>query len=254
MIDKDLQAVGLQEKEAKVYLAALELDKGTAQQIAIKAELKRPTTYVIMEELMRQGLVSSFYEGKKQYFVAENPERLVDILQNQKQDVEKREVYLQSLLPQLQSINNRQKDKPVVKYYEGKDGVASMIRECNRVNRGKKLFLLRNDDIALSTFGKDLTNDLASERAANDVFIKQIYTSEQYSPENVSMNEEAIWVSNKDFPVMSDIAIYEDRVRIIDFKSKLIGVVIESREIAQSFKTMHNLAWKHVESMKDAKK
>ena len=86
MIDKDLQAVGLQEKEAKVYLAALELGKGTAQQIAIKAELKRPTTYVIMEELMRQGLVSSFYEGKKQYFVAENPERLVDILQNQKQD------------------------------------------------------------------------------------------------------------------------------------------------------------------------
>jgi sugar-specific transcriptional regulator TrmB len=249
MIDKDLQIIGLQEKEAKVYLAALELGKGTAQQIAAKADVKRPTTYVIMDDLMRQGLVSSFYEGKKQYFVAENPERLTEILENRKRDVEKQQKQLNEILPQLKSINNRDKDKPVVKYYEGREGILTMVNECNKKNFGKKMFLFRNYDMFVSLLGEDLLVKIADEREKSNVSLKQIYSSkEPVSPGINFPNAEDIWVSNNQFPIDSDIAIYSDRIRIIDFKKKLIGVVIESREIAESFKTMHELAWKYLQS------
>ena len=43
-LDKELQKIGLSEKEAKVYLAALELGQASVQNIARKAEVNRATT------------------------------------------------------------------------------------------------------------------------------------------------------------------------------------------------------------------
>ena len=50
---QQLKQLGLEEKQAKIYLASLELGPDTAQNIAYKASLKRPTTYVILEELIK---------------------------------------------------------------------------------------------------------------------------------------------------------------------------------------------------------
>lgn len=65
--------LGLSEKEAKVYLAALELAQDSAQNIAKKAGVNRPTTYVILEKLMKLGLANTLEENKKTLFVAESP-------------------------------------------------------------------------------------------------------------------------------------------------------------------------------------
>ncbi|MDZ4385041.1 MAG: helix-turn-helix domain-containing protein, partial [Candidatus Moranbacteria bacterium] len=76
MLEKDLQEIGLNEKEARVYLSALELGQSTVQDIAKKALVNRATTYFVIESLMKSGLMSSFQKGKKQYFVAADPDRL----------------------------------------------------------------------------------------------------------------------------------------------------------------------------------
>ena len=44
---KKLEAVGLTEKQAKVYVAALFLGPAAVQRIAEQAEVNRATTYVI---------------------------------------------------------------------------------------------------------------------------------------------------------------------------------------------------------------
>jgi sugar-specific transcriptional regulator TrmB len=249
MIDKDLQSVGLQEKEAKVYLAALELGKGTVQQIALKAELKRPTTYVIMEDLMQQGLVSSFYEGKKQYFVAENPERLVDVLQQQKQEVEKRQIQLKTLLPQLQSINNRQTGKPVVKYYEGKEGVISMVQDCTKSSYGQEICMAYSRDAIANVFDKETLEKFRQDRLGQDIKVRALYTSSYDEVKDVSKTK-AVKLSQEELPIDCDVAIYNDKVRIASLKNRIIGVVIEDKEIAKAFKSLYELAWKWVQSQK----
>ena len=60
-----LKELGLAEKEAKVFLASLELGSSAVQEIAKKAEINRATTYVIIEKLMKKGLMSSV-GGKRQ--------------------------------------------------------------------------------------------------------------------------------------------------------------------------------------------
>ena len=55
MYEKELQDLGLSEKEAKVYLTALEMGAETAQNIAKKANVNRATTYVQIDSLKAKG-------------------------------------------------------------------------------------------------------------------------------------------------------------------------------------------------------
>ncbi|MDD5083832.1 MAG: helix-turn-helix domain-containing protein [Candidatus Moranbacteria bacterium] len=249
MIGKELQSVGLHEKEAKVYLAALELGKGTAQQISLKSGLKRPTTYVVIEDLMQQGLISSFYEGKKQYFVAENPERLVDMLQKQRQEVSKKEDQLKMIMPQLQSINNRQADKPVVKYYEGKEGVISMVQDCTKSAYGQEICMAYSRDAIKNVFDSKTLDKFREDRLSQNIKVRALYTSRDNEVGDVSKTR-AVRLSQEDLPIDCDIAIYDNKVRIASLKNRIIGVVIEDKEIAKAFKAIYELAWEGVHSQK----
>ena len=64
MLTKKLEEIGLNEKEAKVYIAVLELGEGSASEIAKKSEVNRATTYFTLENLMKIGLVSASNEEK----------------------------------------------------------------------------------------------------------------------------------------------------------------------------------------------
>ncbi len=245
MIEKDIQSLGLNEKEAKVYLASLELGQATVQKISMKASIKRPTTYFIIENLMERGLMSSYYQGKKQLFMAEMPERILDLIAKERKELELREEQFKRLLPELQSINNRNKDKPVVKYYEGKEGVISMTLDHMKLSKNQVFYTVFSRDIIEQVMTPDELTRFRKERLGNKISARAIYSREKGDLTGVE-NANMVRLPAKDFPVSCDIAFYEDKVRIASFKDRLMGVVIEDKEIAQSFRVIFELAWKWV--------
>ncbi len=58
MLIKDLIEFGLSEKEAKIYIALLELEIATVNEIAKKAGVNRSSTYVTLDGLISKGFVS----------------------------------------------------------------------------------------------------------------------------------------------------------------------------------------------------
>src|SRR5690349_2719325 len=103
-VQKQLEELGLSPNEVRVYLASLELGAATAQQIAAKAAVVRPTAYVAIGGLVKRGLVSSHTRGKKQYFQAERPEVLMLMVENEKKKVIANETKLKALLPRLHAL------------------------------------------------------------------------------------------------------------------------------------------------------
>ena len=252
MIQKDIQSLGLNEKEAKVYLASLELGQATVQKISAKAGIKRPTTYFIIEGLMERGLMSSYYQGKKQFFMAEMPERILDLIAKERKDLDLREEQFKRLLLELQSINNRNKDKPVVKYYEGNDGVLTMALEHMKSSKGQEFYSVFSRDIVEQFITPDELLNLRKERIANKLTTKTIYSREKGDMIGIE-NANLVRLPAKEFPVTCDIAFYEDKIRIASFRDRMMGVVIEDKEIAQSFRAVFELAWKWV-NRDDSKK
>lgn len=247
MLEKDLQDIGLNEKEAKVYLASLELGQSTVQDIAKKADVNRATTYFIIESLMKSGLMSSFHKGKKQYFVAADPDRLSDILKQEKTRIEKNELNLKKFLPQLESIASRH-EGPVVKYYEGKEGLLTMSEELLRKAKSD-IMMAYSVDAVNSVFTEKERESARERRVGKGVKTKVIYTYKDGILESTADGERRK-VPMEKFPLNCDIAIYDDYVRIASLGKRLVGIVIEDKEIANSLRSIFKLAWEAAEKYK----
>jgi HTH-type transcriptional regulator, sugar sensing transcriptional regulator len=245
MLEQDLVEIGLNEKEAKIYLASLELGQSVVQDIAKKAGVNRATTYFVIEGLMKMGLMSSFHKGKKQYFVAADPDRLIEVLEQEKNTIEKRESSLKKLLPQLQSLNNKQKDRPVVKYYEGKKGIKTMVSEILKAAKGE-VAMAYSVDALNKLFTEEDKIEWRKVRIKRNLYTKAIYTYKDGVLQNIPKSDSRKVPFDK-FPITCDIAVYDEKVRIADLSKRLIGVIIEDKEIARSMKAILDLAWEAAE-------
>ena len=123
---RDLEKLGLSEKEAMVYLASLETGPAPVQVIARKAEVNRATTYVMIEALLQKGLMSTFDKGKKTMFTAEKPERLHRIVHSERASVDEKEQTIKKILPDLDAICAAAGERPKVSFYEGEEGLEAM--------------------------------------------------------------------------------------------------------------------------------
>ncbi|MEK7212484.1 MAG: helix-turn-helix domain-containing protein, partial [Patescibacteria group bacterium] len=117
-----LEGLGLKPSEATTYLALLQLGPSPVLAIARRTGLKRPTVYLILDELMKHGFVARVPQEKKKLFLALPPERL-------KEDLERRAETLLQALPQLAALYKTQTAKPAIQLFESTEGIIQAYRE-----------------------------------------------------------------------------------------------------------------------------
>src|ERR1035437_5800588 len=88
-LEEILVKSGLSPNEVKVFLALLSLGRGTVSKITRKAGLNRTTGYDVLDSLTAKGLISISGKEPKQEFVAESPDKIVILLQNNMVQAEK---------------------------------------------------------------------------------------------------------------------------------------------------------------------
>ena len=91
------------------------------------------------------------------------------------------------------------------------------------------------------------------KRFKNKTQNKVIYSWQKGKLANDSLSKRKKILTNK-LPIEADIAIFGDKVRIATMKNKLMGIVIENKEIATTLKSLFDLAWKGVDLIKKDKK
>ena len=62
-----LEYAGMKPKEAKIYLALLELGEASVVQIAKSAGIKRTTVYNILPDFINRGIVSTTLKRSEKY-------------------------------------------------------------------------------------------------------------------------------------------------------------------------------------------
>jgi HTH-type transcriptional regulator, sugar sensing transcriptional regulator len=238
---RELVHLGLSEKESKVYIAVLELGKTSVQNISKKAEVNRATTYVIIESLMKKGLVSSIDEQKKQFFYAESPEKLKMLFESQELEIIRKLDYLDKLLPELRALNPKSSDRPIVKYYEGREGVAAMNKEFHKA-KNQISRMIYSVDMVKKTFEEDERKKSREDRIKSGIKSKVLYTYKNGILETTEDGERKKIPYDK-FPINADIAIFDNKIRIASLGDKIFGIIIEDKEIVDTFISIFELAW-----------
>lgn len=247
MYEKELQSLGLSEKEAKVYLASLDLGADTAQNLSKKAGVNRATTYVQIEVLKARGLMSEFERGKKTMYVAESPERLQGLFHETEAELTFRKSELTRILPGLQDRFSGMGERPKVRFFEGSEGIRSM-REDLANNKSKKILSFVNYQ-KLMEYSSDDAIKYMKARIDQGVEVDVIYTSKDGPSDLMGRADQlrkAKFIPHEEFPLKADMSIYENKVVIEGYKDKLIGIIIESQEIAESMRTIFENLWKRL--------
>jgi sugar-specific transcriptional regulator TrmB len=85
MFIQELQQLGLNEKEARVYVAALEFGPTTIAKIAQKSGIKRTTIYEFLTDMSARGLIVASITGKRTLYSAIGPEGLNKLIDRQQE-------------------------------------------------------------------------------------------------------------------------------------------------------------------------
>src|SRR3989344_1025474 len=110
-----LEVIGLNPKEAGLYLAALNVGDAPMTRLAKQAGIKRSTAYQIFKGLEKRGIMGSFKMRGGMHFAAMSPELLYSLRKKELGD-------LAAILPQLKALETKKGSKPKLSFFEGQEG------------------------------------------------------------------------------------------------------------------------------------
>lgn len=237
-----LQALGFSKKEATVYVALLELGRGTVTQIARKAGINRTTGYDILDSLVNKGVVNISGKEPKQEYVAEPPEAIIRSLHKEAEAVKERIAKAEAFLPELRSVHATQ-NRPRIKFYEGTEGLKQVYEDTLTSTETIRAFANVED------MHKGLPNyfpEYYKRRAEKNIAIRAIVPKTPVGMARGAYNEEEkreiAFVPPEKYYFSPEINIYDNKIMIASWREKL-GVIIESAEIADAMKKIYELAW-----------
>lgn len=233
---------GLSARQTEVYKVLLKLGKGTVAEVMREAKMNRTTGYSVLDSLVGKGLVTISGKEPKQEYVAESPDNLLEYLNCEAEEASARAKEVENLIPELKSMHNVM-GRPKVMFYEGEEGMERVYEDT----------LSSHETIRAYANCEDVSRTLPhyfpgyfKRRAAKNIPIRAIFPEnpaafERASLDKEEMRETAIVPTNK-YYFSPEINIYDDKIMIASWKEKL-GIIIQSKEIADAMKSIYELAW-----------
>lgn len=239
IIEQSLQNLGLNEKEARVYLALLDLGSSSAISIADRAGVKRPTTYLVLSELVRKGLVSITPREKKALYQAESPEKIAFLIEKQNQA-------LKEVLPELLAHYKPGGSKPSVKLFSGIEGIKTVYYDT--LTEGKEILAYLGVEQAEEHLKDFFQKDYGPKRVNAGIFARVIApktpSAADYCKQDARFRRQTKFIDAKKYPFTIEKNIYGNKVAIISHsKKEHFGLIITSPEIARTEKSVFELIW-----------
>ncbi len=245
MIEKFLKDIGLSEKEASVYLALLAVESSNVSELATKTGIKRTTVYPVLDVLIKKGLVNEMKNGTKVEYQAEQPERLETYIEAERIKLNEQHNLLKEVIPRLKSISRDTGERPIIKYYEGREGILESIKEyLHDAKENGEMYLVYPKDLLDETFTETEMKTAKSDRLSKKITTHSIYTSSNGELLKDENSDRIHLTNSKDYPILCDLAVKDDRVRIHTLGKKLSAIYIKNNDLAETLRTLIKLAMK----------
>jgi HTH-type transcriptional regulator, sugar sensing transcriptional regulator len=241
-LTQELLTLGLSNKEADVYLSALQLGYASVQDISKKASINRTTAYTHIKNLISRGLISVVERYGKLCYIAEKPMKLRAIHEQQEKEVKRRRDVLEDIMPELESLYNLAKEKPTVKYYEHTPENIKLMRKEVSDLRAKEMYNIFNYERYHQYINKKHVQSILD----NVENFKVIYISNTGIIDPISRrlqenrNFKLRCLSSEKFGILCEILIAKDRVYIARDNDSLI---IRDKLFSQTLTLLFSALW-----------
>lgn len=240
-----LKQLGLSEKEMTIYLQLLESGSLSVRRLAEASKLNRGTVYETLKLLQEKGLVSYYNDATKQKFVAESPEKLNSLVQNEEKRINYIKESIGPLVLELKSIRGQADNQPVTKLYEEDAGIRAILNDLLTTlkNREEKEYYVYSAKDASSDIKRAFPN-FNTERKKQKIYVKAISLAQGGGTHGL---DERRWLGTDDQSA-TFILIYAGKCAFIsrDKQGLPVGVLIENQMIYNTQKTIFHSLWQRL--------
>lgn len=242
--------LGLDEKESKVYTAALALQTATATEIAKKSEVSRTTCYGILESLVGKGLVSKTDKSGVLKFNADNPELLNSYIDTQKIELDVLSEEIKKIIPDLKALRKENQLKPEIEFFEGKNAISTAfnsvwpdIKQMAKI--GTSIYIHGRTDRVIDAWPGFIK--YAKKRMNTGVKIKMLVADEKEDKELVDVHKKQYQIKSlpKKYIYQSGVHIYNEKIILFDFDNS-VSVIIRNKSLAQMMRMFFDFMWENV--------
>lgn len=234
-----LKGIGFSKNESLVYLATLELGPSSIWEIAKKSGIKRPTCYVLLDELIWKGYAASTNDGKRTIYSVDSPKQLL-------RAVERRQERFVKSIGQLDALASKSPQKPTVRLYEGTNGVAEAYEESLSLPKGSEILIYGTAEVKISY--QEFIADYLKRRVQKGIKVRAILPD---TPENRAVTEQnerelrqTRYLPQEKFDPHTEINVFSDIITYIAHsETSPFGTVIESPSLASLEKQRFELLW-----------
>jgi sugar-specific transcriptional regulator TrmB len=241
-ISESLATLGLNEKQSAIYVALLQLGRGSAYSIADKAGIKRPTAYVILGELIEKGLVSQVPRARKKLYVAVSPEQAFA-------SADERLTLAKQKLPELLAMTKGADSKVSVLFFEGLKGIKQVMEYKRDEDKGKEFVGFYATSANLPKGLTEYFDEWNEKNRRRKITMRGIVPDhdslEQYRENDVRHGRKMKVVPHSELSSEVAIDISERIVRIHDYKN-LQGIAIENADVAKTLREVFEMLWSRI--------
>ncbi|MEN9558640.1 MAG: Sugar-specific transcriptional regulator TrmB [Candidatus Parcubacteria bacterium] len=241
MIDRavlqSLVAVGLTEKEARMFMALSALGEGTASAIAKAAGVKRSIAYFTLQRLVASGFAQEIDGHRVKRYAAVPVMRL---LQHVQANVEN----LRMMIPLLNAMQHGRGKAPRIELFEGKDAILPVYRSMESARRSSYFTCWNRVQAVFPEEVQRWSASAANPRNPNKV--KNLIVNDRAGQE---MAKALAGNPKQEFRTIPagaayqmNIGIADDVVAMTSF-DPLFVIMIHSKEIAEGASALFDLAW-----------
>lgn len=248
MIEK-LTALGLTDKEARVYLALLEFGSQPASVIAKKTAFPKATVLFLFDNLFKKGYIQRSQKGRILYFYADPK----DLENEKRKEINSQSSTLEETLPLLHEFKNPFTSPPKLLFYEGIEGCKKAYSLLLESKTDIYEFAAHNDLIKM---GEDFMKHFIKERSKRKIFLYGITKASDlhsyFREKDKTQQRELKLFNSKIGDLYSSIDIFENKVLLLNLYQDAFAILIENKEVAETLKTIHHLAWMSKDFLKNS--
>jgi sugar-specific transcriptional regulator TrmB len=233
-----LKQLGLNNSEIIVYLDLLKNGLSTPPLVSRRTKIARTNCYNILQELSMKELIAEQKTGARKAYLAKDPESLL-------RGIEKKKDILAQILPDLRGIFKMQKNKPLVRFFDGLEQIKQVYLETLGSKTvlafsSIKRFLDAYPEFSV-VYGDQL---MKREIEFHDVLARasQDRAAMEFKKQAGPLYEFRFLDQQYEEPT-TDILVWEDNLAIVTLGESAFATVLTSTALATTFRTMHSVMW-----------
>jgi sugar-specific transcriptional regulator TrmB len=233
-----LVELGLTESQSLIYLTGLSLGKTTILNLSKASNLKRPTVYKLIGELVIKKLFLVVEQGWKTYYEAVNPKVLYQILNN-------KTLHLEQNYNIFASIYNS-KNQTGFEYYQGLNEIKNLYAEILiEINFRDNYSVIGNQDMWLN-LDRNFFEGFIKDRNKMNPNIRMLFTFSELAKISAKFQERSnikIKFLQPTGHYQQNLVITPNRVIIHDLTTPTSAYVLTQENVIASFQYLFDTIW-----------